>query len=513
MFHKSFSCSLSGLSPNLITVEVDFSLQLPSFQFVGLASQMVQESKERIRAAVVNSGYEWPARKIVVNLLPVSLPKWGSHLELPIACAILHSDINPTNQSVFAFGELSLNGEVKPCGWLGGIEAWLQEKMIQKNNSVLVVHSEEKLSQNFLNINAQRVVRINSVKELTEIFKQKTFESSYEFQAGPALQKSRIRNWDLAHKVEGESFAKIASLVSIVGRHNVLLAGPHGTGKSMLAKAMEEIDCVWSEKEKLNREHLFASLSMGGEDYNDQKKYLFLQTSATRAALEGAIKNNGMIAAGELVRAHECTLVADEFFELRRDVIECLRQPLEEKIIRLQRARFHADLPCNFRLVATTNLCSCGNLGSLNKQCYCTRTNIERYLKKCSGPILDRFDCILILGRDQKILNYLSREAACIFDGLRALSSEAWERFFDAQIKEGDEECELKSISKEIRSTFDLIGSQISKRGIVRIFRVAKTISQICEQELRPAHIEIASQMRQDLTSFYSSHYSDKILF
>jgi len=367
MVVKIETCAIAVFQFRSVTVETDLSPQLPSFSLVGMASSMTQESRERVRAAVCNSGFEWPGRKITINLVPADLPKWGSHFELPMALSLILASVDREDPwpSIFAFGELSLSGDIRPSRLGPALGAWLREQHTSVH--VVVAHPQDLSSWNASEFKHMVLIPALSLREAAAVLLKYSKRwkplATPENEAGKrlVLQSEEKLDLTLLSAVEEEPLAVLSALVALANdRHHLLLAGAHGVGKSMIARAISEAQGGCNLKEVAERG--FVDQAFGGSTtLFGQKPVVFLQATMTRAALEGSVQRNGQALPGELSRAHGGLLVMDEFLEFRRDALECLRQPMEEGFVRLQRAQFRAQLPSRFQLIATTNLCPCGH--------------------------------------------------------------------------------------------------------------------------------------------------------
>jgi len=511
------SCVLLGLEPYPVVCEVDLSLQLPQFVMVGLPSSITQESRERVKAAFVNSGLDWPQRKVTVSLLPAALPKWGSHFELAIALGVAwaHSG-EPQTVSVFALGELSLSGDVRPCGWVGAIANWLaaQADHAQRNGIPIVVMAHDRDVQDLLlaQPDLKDLCELIGVRTLVEAVTQLSEVTSRMKRAqNQAQTRAKLRVYDSSvssadplppsfstlKEVRGEPLAKLAALVAIAGGHHCLFAGPQGIGKSMLIRAITEATASLTPAEQVERSSIFKGLGGVFDSQESEscggRPVVSLQTSATRAALEGALQSSGQVLPGELTRAHRGILVADEFLEFKRDVIECLRQPLEEGIVRLQRARFRATLPASFQLLASTNLCPCGkwSFGTSNS-CRCAAPRRISYQSKLSGPILDRFDLTVLLGEER--LGFLEKMPPDLKKlTIELLDPSTWE----VRLREFPHV--PKASLADPAELWSQVSTGASERGKLKLARVSRTLAGLLGVPRQVIHLRLAVHLRQNL--------------
>lgn len=385
MYSKSNTCSLLGLTGNLVEVESDITSGLPAFLIVGLPDSSIKESKERVRVAIVNSGYKFPLGRITVNLSPADLKKEGTQLDLPIAISLLSSMgvINYDHDEYIFLGELALDGRIAPIRGALAMVIAMREFGFRK----FIIADENKDECAIIND-----VEIYPFKNLNDIV---SFLNKEKDLVPHKLVLSKIDDeihYDYDFKdIKGQESLKRALQIAAAGNHNLLMIGPPGSGKTFSAKHLPTIlpDMSFDEKVEVTKIYSIMGLLDRGKLVN-QRPFRSPHHSASEVALIGG--GHSIPKPGEISLAHRGVLFLDEFPEFDKKTIESLREPIENHEINISRAQASLKYPSDFILIAAMNPCPCGNFGNPLKECTCSQNEIRRYLNKISAPILDRID-------------------------------------------------------------------------------------------------------------------------
>ncbi|MBS1212764.1 MAG: competence protein ComM [Proteobacteria bacterium] len=379
-----YTRGMQGIAAPLVTVEVHISNGLPSLSIVGLPETAVKESKDRVRGAILNCRFEFPAQRITVNMAPADIPKEGGRFDLPIALGILaaSSQIKASAlESLECLGELSLGGEIRPVG--GVIPVAMQTRQAERQ----LIIPEENAGEAALVDGVDILPARHLLDVCAHLNNQRLIEPLARTAASATDAPDDMPDFA---DVQGHFHAKRALEIAAVGRHNLLMVGPPGTGKSMLAMRLPGILPLLSEEEALQSAAI-ASISSVPFDARHWRRPPFRAPHHTASA-PALVGGGGNPRPGEISLAHNGVLFLDELPEFDRKALEVLREPLESGTITISRAAQQADFPARFQLLAAMNPCPCGYLGDASGRCHCTADQVQRYRARISGPLLDRID-------------------------------------------------------------------------------------------------------------------------
>jgi magnesium chelatase family protein len=390
MLARARTFTLEGLNARAVSVEIDIRPGLPAFAIVGLADAAVREARDRVHAALLNSGFQFPARRITANLAPADVPKVGPGFDLALACGILAASGQIPSELLdmhALFGELSLDGEVRACrGTLAVAEA------TKKAGLAMLVLSPQRAREATL----VEGLPVGIVEHLTSAARILSGGAGDRLPAPSRTQTSTPRNGPDLNDVRGQDEAVQALVVAAAGAHNSLLSGSPGTGKTMLAGRLPSIlpPLERSEAIEVMRIHSVTG-KLTGEEMLTERPFRAPHHTITTAGLIGGARRGWV---GEVVLAHNGVLFLDELSEFARPTLEALRQPLEDGRVSIVRARHSAVYPARFMLIAATNPCPCGYAGE-QERCACREVDLARHRRRLSGPLLDRIDLLVQVER------------------------------------------------------------------------------------------------------------------
>lgn len=463
MITRTWSACLDGASGQKVQIEASRQSESgPAIHITGLAGDIVRESRERVRACLRGYGFDLPSGKLVVNLSPAATKKQGSQLDLGMAMALAGAEGYLPQEALLThafLGELSLTGQLLPINQaLPLLDSLLDEP--QLFGIVVPAANESELRV----LNSKKIIPCENIGEvltyLNDGERPKRFFTPrvFEHQDAPS-------SFD---KVLGHSTVKRAVEIALSGNHHLLMIGPPGSGKTLMAESIPELLSPLCPDEILEVMKIYSLAGMAYENIF-QRPYRSPHHSISSSAFLGG--GSGTVVPGEVSLAHRGVLFLDEFAEFRRDCIEGLRQPLQSGIIHLHRVSRSVSLPAEFLLIAAMNPCPCGFKGSKYRVCHCSPENLNRYRKKLSGPLLDRFDlCVWMDSTPLDLLAPSEPKAETVRASVRRLSPLE---------KKGDLESESASLSSECRAWVSEYLGKSSHRSLLKVLRVSKTIARL----------------------------------